>query len=493
MLYKFIQKLSKEEIRHYKLWSARSHAKGERKDVHLFDQIRPASDPDLVEENLSKKWYGGKKNAMYRLKNRVQQDLNESIWHLQQSKDPELQIWQWVGVARHWFKKREHQLSAACLRKAELIAEKHELLDSLQLVYDELVKVSHHVLTVDVEEIVRKRKESTKKLRLLREMDDLQALVSQRVKTTQSFSKSSKGLYQQLEQLVNSYQDQPELQDSKLFRGRMFKAVSRLLLQQLAYEQLYQFTHAFYTEFTEKDWFKENKDKALQLQMLTFLANASFKTKDYEGSLNWAKQIKKMIDAETDQFQEYRMYYYNIRVINLSVTDKEAALKELDLAENDPIVSKMKDAGVFLNLNKFLLLFDTQKFKPALKSLNQLYIHDTFPQLAKSFRFRIAVAELIVRAEHREPDSLDYRMRQILKDFSGELKSPDYARESEVVHLIQLLSASNKEEQAKEKAKEILSLTSDADAEDTDVIHINPWLRKRFNLKVEAKPSVEEA
>ena len=484
MLYHFIQKLTKEEVRHYKLWSSRSHAKGERKDVSLFDQIRSAEDTSLVEDELAERWYEGKKNALYRLKNRVQQDLNESLWHLQQGKDPELQIWQWVGVARHWYKKREYQLSASCLRKAELIAEKHELLDSLQLVYDELIKVSHHVLSVDVEEIVQKRKESTKKLRLLREMDDLQALVSQRVKATQSLSQSSQGLYQQLEQTVDKYRDQPEIQNSKLFRGRMFKAVSRLLLQQSDYEQLYQFTLSFYKEFKEKSWFKENKDKALRLQMLTFLANSAFKNKDYDTSLSWAKEMKKLLDEKKQQHQEYRLYYYNIRVINLSITDKIAALEELDIAENDETVSKMRDSSVFIHLNRFLLLFDTHSYKKALKSLNQLYINDSYQQLPSSFRFRIAIAELIVRIEHSDSDSLDYRMRQISKDFSAEFELEEYKREKALIELIKdLNTVGSTAQEQRVKAQEILDMQTDEAAEDRDVININSWLKSKFEIK----------
>ncbi len=486
MLYKFIQKLNKEEVRHYKLWSSRSHAKGERKDLVLFERIRKGENEDEVENHLSKIWYEGKKNALYRLKNRVQQDINQSLWHLEQTQDPELQIWQWVGVARHWSQNREYSLAAKSLQKAKLLAEKHELLDSLQLVYDELIKTSHHVMDIDVEEIVRERRESAKKLRLLREMDDLLALVSQRLKTAQSFSTDSKDLYDQLDELVQKYQGIPDLENSRSFRTRMFKAVSRSLLQQHAYDELYTFTESFLKEFKSKDWFKEGRHQETQMQMLTFLANSAFRLKRYEKSLQWADQLKKVFEKSPEQQREYKFYYYNIRVINLSVKDKEKALAELEIAEKDPVVQQVNHLAVFIYLNRFQLLFQLDEFKPALKAMQQLVLNDSYPQLPSSYRLRIALGEIIARIELEEWETIEYRLPQIERDFEESLKSKEFLRERKALNLFKAIAKKGSfHPQLSENAKGLESMIQDEKAEDIDVIFLNPWLRSKFELRTE--------
>ena len=79
ILQNIIAVMNKEEIRHYKLFINRTEKKGERKDELLFDYTR--KNLEFYNENkIAKILYSSEdKNALYRLKNRLHEDLGRSL------------------------------------------------------------------------------------------------------------------------------------------------------------------------------------------------------------------------------------------------------------------------------------------------------------------------------------------------------------------------------------------------------------------------------
>ena len=74
-----IGNMNKEEIRNFKLFINRTEKSTERKDEQLFDMIRKQF-PDYDEEKILKKLYHTEdKNALYRLKNRLFEDIGKSL------------------------------------------------------------------------------------------------------------------------------------------------------------------------------------------------------------------------------------------------------------------------------------------------------------------------------------------------------------------------------------------------------------------------------
>src|SRR5215216_3517290 len=71
--------LNKEQVRFFKLYAGRVLSPEERKDLQLFDFIRK-NGKDYDDNKAWLKIYDGKdKNAFYRLKNRLINDINKSL------------------------------------------------------------------------------------------------------------------------------------------------------------------------------------------------------------------------------------------------------------------------------------------------------------------------------------------------------------------------------------------------------------------------------
>src|SRR4051812_45025519 len=78
ILNQVISGMNKEQIRFFKMYASR-FTSDDRKDLLLFDYIRKSGEV-YNEEKIVKKLYNSKdKNAFYRLKNRLLQDINKSI------------------------------------------------------------------------------------------------------------------------------------------------------------------------------------------------------------------------------------------------------------------------------------------------------------------------------------------------------------------------------------------------------------------------------
>ena len=76
VLQTIVGSLSKEESRSYKLFINRTNSGDDRKDGLLFDLIKHQY-PEYDEEKILAKLYGKTdKNSLYRLKNRVLDDLD---------------------------------------------------------------------------------------------------------------------------------------------------------------------------------------------------------------------------------------------------------------------------------------------------------------------------------------------------------------------------------------------------------------------------------
>ena len=218
VFYQIVDGLSKEEIRFFKIFAHRQGSEIERKDIALLDFIR--KNPEKNDENkIVQKLYGnGDKNAFYRLKNRLIDDLNKSLVLQHNNDDEVLQLFQLLSLVRIYCSKSQHQIALSFLKKAEQKAkriENHELLDSI---YGEYIQLSHTLLNIDPETYIALRKENSEALSRIRQLDDVLAVVSYRLKVTQNFGSQEFSFLQILENVTKQFADEKVVLASPRFR-----------------------------------------------------------------------------------------------------------------------------------------------------------------------------------------------------------------------------------------------------------------------------------
>ena len=481
VLQHIIGTMNKEEIRHFKLFINRTNASPERKDSMLFDYIRK-SYPEYNEDKVFAKLYGSEdKNALYRLKNRLLEDLGKSIV-LQYFDHSEYNyVLNNVSLSRFFQGKGQARIAFHYLSRAEKKAAEIEGFELLDLIYTEFIRLSHETLEINPEEYIEKRKENRIKLNHLQEIDDILAAVIYRVKTSQNFSKQDSQITELLQKTVNDFANSREVKKSPQLRFKIYHSLSRILLQQHDYQSLEKYLLRTYDEFSKENLFTRNNHDT-KLQMLTYLVNSLFKNGKHDLSLQYAEKLKKAMSEHGKYLHDkYLFYYYNSLVINYATTGMhDQAIAILEEARDNDVVKKLPMYTVFIHLNMAGLHFDKKNYKVALKNIVKLSMHESFNNLDEAFRLKITLLEIAIRFELGDYDYVEKRLEHAQKDFVVLLANDDYWREREALGIIGEMMNTPSLRSDKALVARIKKLVDTEGYDEGDILRMRDWLRNKL-------------
>ena len=480
--------LNKEEIRFYKIYSARIASAQPRKDLELFDLIRKERDRFDEDAAVAKLYPEGNRNAYYRLKNRLKSELSKSLT-VQHFEDEDVShAINLYNLARHYMSKNLFPLAEHFLGKAEKRALSLENLELLDLIYTELIRLSQEMLSINPETYILKRQENESRLKSIRQIDDILATVKYKLKITQNFSPVDNPVVDMLQETVQQLTDSKELKGSSALRFKIYQAVSQILLQQHDYQNLEDYLRITYSEFESEKLFTKTNHQT-KLQMLTYMVNALFKNDKTEESLQWAEKLKQGMEAyDRLHYDRFLFFYYNSLVINYSKVDMQRAIGILQDLEYNEKLKKTPFYIVFVYLNLAIFHFDLGNPREAIKRLNQLYHHERFVNTAEPLKFRIAILEILIRLELGDTDFLEYRMKQIKRDFNSQLENQENIREKMLLDLISdmfLKGISLRNDEMKDRIK-IFTKTTSPRSEDAELVNYSRWLEQK--LKTQTSP-----
>jgi tetratricopeptide (TPR) repeat protein len=477
-----IHGLNKEEVRFFKLYHSRMKT-GERKDILLFDFIRKNGKEYQEEKIFDKLYESGNKNAFYRLRNRLMSDINKCLLLQHFEEEESLVVINQLALSRLFISKGQIEVAAYFLRKAEAKATSIENFELVDLIYGEFIRLSHELLDINPETYITLRQENQVKIRQLRSIDDVVAVLSYRLKITQNFARSDQSVLELLQRTVDDFLHDPEIRKSPKFRFRIYTAVSQILLQNRDYVALEEYLTKTYREFTRLELFsKTNHD--IKLQMLTYLVNSFFKNGKLKSSLQYADLLKDaMEEFGRLHYDKYLFFYYNALVINYSILDKQKAIKVLeDLKENRKITAT-PFYEIFIYLNLAVLHFDLAQYRDSIRFISKLYQLNSYQNADSSLQLKISVVELMVRFELHDFDYLEYRIRQIKKDFRQFLRQPEFMKEKEFLGIILQLDYSKTIPSKLNKINQFIDNYKDTSESDDEIINYGTWLSDKIKKK----------
>ena len=443
ILQQLISGMNKEQIRFYKLLAGRTFTPEDRKDILLFDYIRKSGEQYKDEKIFKKLYPTSEKNAFYRLKHRLLSDLNKSF-SIQHFEDDDF-IFTCHMLALYKYFSDNNKLKEAehYLKKAEGGAKSLESFELLDIIYGEYIRLSQDTLHINPEGYIEKRKMNQEQIHQLRAIDDLLAVVTYRLKTTQNFSPEKNPLLDLLKQTTDDYLQDRDLKKSPKLRFRIYHAVSQVLLQRHDYKSLEQYLLNIFKEFEKEKLFnKQNHDT--KLQILTYIVNTLFKNNKLKQSLQYAERLRKAMEEFHHLLcDKYIFFYYNSLVINYSILDKDKAIEILgDLKDNVKIKSN-SFYHLFVYLNLATQWFDKKNYKEAIRNITKLYLLDGYKTADRSLKFKIGVAELIIRYQLESFDVMEYKMTQVKKDFKDLLSKDEHLNEKDLLSILNDLSNSS--------------------------------------------------
>jgi hypothetical protein len=478
MLSELIQCLNKEELRFYKLYAQRYASGRDSLGGRLLDLMRrDAQDEELIFRLL----YGesGDKNSYYRLKNRLQEDLCDTLTLLHFGKMETNDIHRLICVYNILYSKDKFELAYYFLRKAEKKAQLTENFELLDLIYTNIVKLSNEIISINPEDYVTKQSSNAVQLNRMRQMDQVLAVLNYRIKVTQNFQKGNENLLKLVDKTVRDFAKDKTIGENRNFQIKIYRAISQVLVQKLRFNELEGFLLKTYADFQEKKWFdKETHD--IHLQMLVYIINAFLAQKKYDGALQYSKILgEEMVRYDKILYDKYLFFYYNNLLLTYLNTDYNRALSVLNDFEHITRRGTNSYYEQFINLNKAVLYFHMKKYTDAVRSIIKLYVNDNYKRADRSFKFNIEIAEVIMQYETKDLDTVEKRIKQIRKSYKDLLKDDSLANDKLILDILQSLAMSNEKKTDSRTMKKIDSLIDNLredDEETTHVIKYAAWL-----------------
>jgi tetratricopeptide (TPR) repeat protein len=479
-LFEAVELMTKEEVRAFKLFSARVSMQTGRKDMDLFDMMRKKGDKYDESAAFSKLYSDPSKNTFHRLKSRLLHDINRSLVDQHLEENDILKLWHFLSVVELYLSKGHHELAEWFLRKAEILAMKLDHREAMDIVLGLFIRLSHIVADLDPGLYIQRRKANLAELQRMRELDDILAAVGYRTKTSQTWGDSGGELMQMLEATVKEFSESEVTQNPAL-RIKMFQAVSRILLDRRDYVALETFVKQNYVQFEEERLFNRNTHE-IKMQMLIYIANALYKNGKCEESLRYAELLGRAMKDFDAAFQDrYLFFYYNVLIINYYKLNIGKAIALLEEMQGNTVIMQTPFYALFVDMNMALALNQMKQYRKAIKYILQAGLQDAFHAAGPGLRLRISVAELLIRHRLNESEVLLQRLKQIQADFGSELVTKEFERERAMLQFLQLINMDGVEPRSpkvQRAAADFLAMPCTPEQRDTELIEYTEWVEE---------------
>jgi hypothetical protein len=484
ILNQVIEGMNKEQVRFFKLFISRSRDVDSRKDAELFDFIRKTGE-DYDERKIHKRLYAeDSKNSFYRLKHRLLQDLNKSLMVQHFDDDQLVYILHLLALEKFYYNKNNIRCAFYFLKKAESEAKKIENFELLDIIYGEFIKLSHELVSINPEKYIEHRKKNLGQIHQLRVIDDILALVSYKMKVTQNFSSNANPVIPLLQKTLNKVSRDKELIQNSKLRFKIYDAVSRILLQKREYKALEDYLLKTFDEFEKEKLFNRSNHDT-KLQMLVFIVNTLFKTNKLKESLKYGEKLKySMEEHQRMLYNKYLFFYYNSLVINYSKLDKRKGIEILEEMKANTRLTSTPFYKMFIYLNLAVLFFDVDDYHQSVRNLNKVYLLEGFQNADRTLKFKIAIAELMIRYEVQDFDILEVKIRQVKKDFKDFLLKKETEREKQMLDIVSRMIVTDHIKKDKPLYSLIQSVLRSEEKEaegDAEIINYKNWLKEKIS------------
>ena len=476
--------MNKEEVRHFKMFLGGNGESKSRLDVRLFNHMRKESGFYDEEKVFSQLYPKGEKNTFYRLRNRLLNDLNKSLYLQHVEQDDSMYTFYLLSIEKFYFNKNIPQVAFYFLKKAESQATKTENYEMLDLIYGEYIRLSNDLPRIDPEVYIKLRKENQSNILQLRSIDDVLAVVSHKMKLTQNFSSDEDPVLQLLQKTLTEYSSDKKLSKNPKLRFRIYHAVTQVLLQKRNYETLEAYLLNTWKEFNQEKLFNKNNHDT-KLQMLVFIINTLFKNGKLKDSLKYTEKLEtEMKEFQKLHYDKYLFYFFNSLVINYSRTNRDKAIVTLSEMKAIEKIRSVPFYEMFIYLNLAVCYFDKRDYHQSIRHLNRLLTLDGYNSADYALKFKISIAELLIRYELKDFDILEIKLRQIKKDFKEFFNKKSNIRDALMVEIIFKLMEKDSlrnEKAILSQAKQLILNPISKDSSDADILNYRIWLSEKIS------------
>ncbi len=416
-------------------------------------------------------------NAFYRLKNRMNEEINKSLLLLNYDKDDKISIYNVLSLVQIFIYKAQYSFAYRLLKKAEKKAIKNDHFSLLNLIYDQYVFLSGFYHIKEFDEILKRKKKNDQLVRKANEIDDVLSEITWNLRKV-NFQNKNDAIFQELIKIKEKINADPELTNSAHFKLKLESCIRQSLLQQNDFKTMQIFLKETIATYEKEKIFTKDTHKH-KIVMQAWLVNALLKLKHFDEASNEAENLKRYLsDFKGLQYKNYIWTYYQSHFASNYFSGKlKEAEKILDELEEETNIIENSFYQHFLILNRVVVLYNKGEIKQAHKSLG--LIQQEAEEL--SLQFHLDILDILFLYEQND---FSFGLRQ-LHMFKKRYK--DQLTEKRSIDFIQVLELllKNQDNQIKDKVKSkmeaFLAEHNEFEPGSNEAIHYGIWLESKLS------------
>lgn len=420
-----IKKLSKEELRNFKLYLRRIYANNEdnrlSKLANAYRLIKYKDDKEILEQVFPEL----NNNAFYKLKNKLKQEVSKSLLVLYHGRDDINTILNQLLLARILITKSDfngaHKILADATKKANEI----EVYDILICIYNELIQLSQHNTSINVNEILTAKFNILNKYREIDLINDKLAKFTYQLRQINNHN-NNVSVLQELKKIEAEIEQNVHLKNSTTLQLQLQVVVRNILLQQQDFKAIVNYLKSKINDFTKANIFSKGNFKH-KITMQVWVINALLSLSKFELALDEATVLEK--DLLQDKKLYYPIFFWTlVQSKTIAYYYLNQPQQAIQLLEETVTNLKNDDNNLYkypVQFNLAVVYFSTQNYKKGHTYLN--YINDKKTELNnnKDFLINSKVLDVLFYYELKDLEFGIYKLNQLKDKHKYILNKPE--------------------------------------------------------------------
>jgi hypothetical protein len=469
--------LDDQEEKKFRRLLSSGRAAGKIKELQLFDLLRKKKTAGIVQKLYGRELSSRQQHAYHQLRQSLSRKLEEFLLSCSGEEDALLKVTDSISLSRVLLLRKNPELAALYLKEAEQKAAKAEQFDLLNLI-SQLQAESGMLNPGSLQDLVRKREETAALAAENYNLTLTLSLIRDALRTS-VFSGDARQVEELLKPVLKRLTPESDAETVIALRYKVTLIVFLCLKERGEYPLALSYLEKAYGEMEDRKML-EGHHRARKLELLTWLAGCSLKSRDMEKAVHYRELLEKeSAEQEVLPGRLYTMISFDFFL----VTGQPLRAEELLNSYGEHSRRLSGADRYYLSCSRALLAFIRRDYQAAIQYIFPLLSRKQEKAWSGFFGPRSVlvphIAETILHYERGNFDFVETRLESIRKKFRSLIASD--ARVQKFLGIFTKLCKNPGIEKSAAFSKEVQEFACAAKAEigSLEFISYSAWLKSR--------------
>ncbi len=415
--------LSAEEKRDFISLLKQKNKRADTKNIELFKLLNATPEHKNLDVLIYKK---KAKGAYHALCKRLHDSLIDFIAtkRFERESSEEMEVMKLLIASRVFFEQKQYKIALKTIRKAELKAKIYDLYSILREIYYTRIQYAHQDIKTDLEDIIKDFRHNQKLLSQEENLNLFYATIQDHLTI------STKNIPQIIQDTLSRF-------DISISHDISFRSLYKILEIGNRAANIERNFHVI-LPFVEKAYQQIEAREALvkkhlfyHIQILYYVSNSYFRTKDFTTSMKYLKLMKAQMQEERKKYDKRFLPQYTLlKVLNHNYSGNANLAMEI-LEKFDHSKSKHQTSYLLdLKLSRIVVYFQQSRPEEAIRLYRDLYHSDIWytEKAGTIWVIKKNLIEILLYIELNNVDLVISRVKSFRKKYGNHLKNTHNTR-----------------------------------------------------------------